>query len=180
MKCEKCERDHDGSYGSGRFCSRACANSRVWSQKDKQKKSETVKKKFAQEKWGYHSITSEHRKAIGFSVRKKAIKDLLEAEFNTLSDYQQRKILLLENDYRCQKCNVGEWEGEQLPLEIHHINGDRKDKRRENVELLCPNCHSITPNWKTKTHYTREKLAKRQEDNIRAYQQLMREMLILV
>lgn len=25
MKCERCEREHDGSYGSGRFCSNYCA-----------------------------------------------------------------------------------------------------------------------------------------------------------
>jgi hypothetical protein len=29
MKCEKCSEDHDGSYGSGRFCGRGCANSRT-------------------------------------------------------------------------------------------------------------------------------------------------------
>lgn len=28
MKCEKCNKEHDGKYGSGRFCSRQCANSR--------------------------------------------------------------------------------------------------------------------------------------------------------
>jgi hypothetical protein len=27
MKCEKCNKDHDGSYGSGRFCSNFCARS---------------------------------------------------------------------------------------------------------------------------------------------------------
>jgi hypothetical protein len=28
MKCEKCNKEHDGSYGSGRFCNIKCANSR--------------------------------------------------------------------------------------------------------------------------------------------------------
>lgn len=28
MKCERCNSEHDGSYGSGRFCSVQCANSR--------------------------------------------------------------------------------------------------------------------------------------------------------
>ena len=28
MECERCDKHHDGSFGSGRFCSRACANSR--------------------------------------------------------------------------------------------------------------------------------------------------------
>lgn len=27
MKCEHCSKDHDGSYGSGRFCCQACARS---------------------------------------------------------------------------------------------------------------------------------------------------------
>lgn len=37
--CEKCGKEHNGSFGSGRFCSRACANSRVFSEESKQKKS---------------------------------------------------------------------------------------------------------------------------------------------
>lgn len=45
MDCEnvKCGNKHDGSFGSGRFCSRVCANSRTWSIADKQKKSESGK-----------------------------------------------------------------------------------------------------------------------------------------
>lgn len=37
--CEKCGKEHDGSFGSGRFCSRACANSRVFSKESRRKKS---------------------------------------------------------------------------------------------------------------------------------------------
>ena len=46
MKCQnsKCLKDHDGSFGSGKFCSRACANSRSWSANDKLKKSKAAKK----------------------------------------------------------------------------------------------------------------------------------------
>ena len=38
----------------------------------------------------------------------------------------------------------------QLSLCLHHINGDRHDNRLENLELLCPNCHSQTPNFGSK------------------------------
>jgi DNA-binding transcriptional ArsR family regulator len=48
---------------------------------------------------------------------------------------------------RCARCGLADWRGERLPLELHHINGDGRDHRLENVELLCPNCHSQTASW---------------------------------
>jgi predicted HNH restriction endonuclease len=31
-------------------------------------------------------------------------------------------------------------------MALHHVNGDGLDNRLENIALLCPNCHSQTPN----------------------------------
>lgn len=39
MECIKCNKEHDGSFGSGKYCSRACANSRLFSDDTKTKKS---------------------------------------------------------------------------------------------------------------------------------------------
>lgn len=39
MKCNKCNIEHDGSFGSGKYCSRSCANSRIFSDDAKLKKS---------------------------------------------------------------------------------------------------------------------------------------------
>ncbi|MFI9603623.1 HNH endonuclease signature motif containing protein [Streptomyces sp. NPDC052043] len=48
----------------------------------------------------------------------------------------------------CAKCGVGpEWLGRPMTLEIDHVNGDWSDDRRENLRLLCPNCHAITSTW---------------------------------
>lgn len=49
----------------------------------------------------------------------------------------------------CFNCGLNEWCGEKLTLEIDHMNGDRKDNRLENLRLLCPNCHSQTPTYKS-------------------------------
>jgi hypothetical protein len=48
---------------------------------------------------------------------------------------------------RCEACGIDEWRGEPLSLALHHVNGDGQDNRLENLQLLCPNCHSQTPNF---------------------------------
>jgi len=69
-----------------------------------------------------------------------------------------KKFLLEKYNYKCQKCGWGkknEVTG-KIPLEIHHIDGDCTNNKEENLELLCPNCHSLTPN-----HGSLNKMSKR-------------------
>lgn len=66
-----------------------------------------------------------------------------------VSSYKLKNRLLKEGykEYKCEKCGRTEWEGEPIPLELHHINGDNTDNRLENLEILCPNCHSFTDTY---------------------------------
>jgi hypothetical protein len=48
---------------------------------------------------------------------------------------------------RCERCGIDAWLGEPLTLALHHINGDNRDDRLENLTLLCPNCHRQTENF---------------------------------
>jgi hypothetical protein len=50
----------------------------------------------------------------------------------------------------CEQCGISEWRGKPLSMALHHINGDGRDNRIENLSLLCPNCHSQTPNFSAK------------------------------
>ena len=48
---------------------------------------------------------------------------------------------------RCEKCGLTDWMGEPITLHLHHINGNPKDDRIENLQILCPNCHSQTNSY---------------------------------
>lgn len=63
-----------------------------------------------------------------------------------------RKYIIKYNllTYECSDCKLVEWNGTRLILELHHKNGSSSDNRLENLCWMCPNCHSVTPNYRSK------------------------------
>ena len=61
-----------------------------------------------------------------------------------------RSYLFDKHDNKCQGCGWGETNpvSNRIPLETHHIDGDWTNNKPDNIQLLCPNCHSITGNYK--------------------------------
>jgi transposase len=53
-------------------------------------------------------------------------------------------------EHRCESCGIREWLGKELPMSLHHVNGDGLDNRLANLQILCGNCHSQTPNFGSK------------------------------
>ncbi|MGH2968468.1 MAG: HNH endonuclease [Solirubrobacteraceae bacterium] len=60
---------------------------------------------------------------------------------------KRRLVRLGLKQERCETCGISEWLGRPLSLALHHINGNGDDNRLENLQLLCPNCHSQTANF---------------------------------
>lgn len=61
-----------------------------------------------------------------------------------------RNFLLEEANWKCTKCgwNKPHEKTGRPPLEIDHIDGNRQNNSRDNLVVLCPNCHALTPTYR--------------------------------
>lgn len=60
------------------------------------------------------------------------------------------KLKLIKEGYKenkCEKCGISEWQGEKLNCQLHHIDGNPNNNNLDNLQILCPNCHSQTDNF---------------------------------
>lgn len=59
-------------------------------------------------------------------------------------DIIKKLIRTGEKEYKCEICNLTEWNNKPLHLQVHHKDGDHFNNEISNLQLLCPNCHSQT------------------------------------
>lgn len=80
---------------------------------------------------------------------------------NSLTDFGThhwqtiKEKLFQERDYRCECCGITDWNGKEIKLQVHHIDGNHNNNIRSNLMILCPNCHSQTENWTYKKNKSR-------------------------
>lgn len=150
-QCPRCPVQHNKP---GIFCSRSCANSRVWTDEAKKKKGASLKR-YIEENPSWHekrAATDEIRLAtLKTTLFDKNHKKFLEGKMVTRANI--KKWLIETCGEQCSICNMPpEWNGKYLSLQVDHINGINNDNRPENVRLLCPNCHSQTDTFAGKKH----------------------------
>lgn len=80
--------------------------------------------------------------------------EYLQGRWLELSKGKRRQLLLKEANYTCTKCGFNKRRScGGVILEIDHIDGNCKNNSRENLQVLCPNCHALTGafrNWQNK------------------------------
>jgi Zn finger protein HypA/HybF involved in hydrogenase expression len=80
--------------------------------------------------------------------------EILEGLHPTYQTYRL-KLRMFKEGYledKCEKCGWHEkpFGAKYTPCELHHKDGDSSNHKKENLELICPNCHSLTINYRAK------------------------------
>ena len=153
-ECPKCKKQHTMS---GVYCSRSCANSRNFSIESKKKKSESNKR--------YWNSLSDEVKRNKISILSEArpfsketyLQTILNENWDILGIQSKRLRVILEQEGKCNKCGISHWNGERITLEYEHRDGNNQNNNRDNVEALCPNCHSQTKTWRGRKNKGRQK-----------------------
>lgn len=156
MVCENCGKEHDGTFGSGRFCCRSCANSRHFSKEVKEKISKGVIKYNNENKLTYTYICEKCNK--GFQTTKTFKKNNhiycddckrtvkhVKTDITSILDVSKRTItkILNRSNVGCSLCGWNE-----STCDIHHIIPKSKGGNNEldNLIIICPNCHRVIHN----------------------------------
>jgi 5-methylcytosine-specific restriction endonuclease McrA len=85
-----------------------------------------------------------------YPERVRPASDYLQRNGARIESHRLKRKLLDEGifDPECATCGGTTWQGVPIPLELEHKNGNRNDNRLENLELLSPNCHALTPTYR--------------------------------
>lgn len=174
MKCENCNKEHDGSYASGRFCCQSCA--RAFSTKVNR---DIINAKRSIALMG-HSVSIEARQKISKNTKsnddevKARITKGTKKYWNNLSDSEKEAIIEKRKQglitYHYKKlhsildvssrtaykildrmqigCLICGWN--LAHCDIHHINGRKIDDPNSmtNLTYICPNCHRLVHSHK--------------------------------
>ena len=118
-KCSICDMELSGkkTYTNGSFCSLKCFHEANY---------QSYIKKWLNGEVAGHSIDVSH----------------------TISKFVRRYLFEIHNN-KCEKCG---WSCKNefthlVPLHMHHKDGNCINTKLDNLELLCPNCHSLTGNF---------------------------------
>ena len=82
------------------------------------------------------------------------------------SDLKKKLITLKLKENQCEMCGITEWENKNIVLQLHHIDGDHTNNELDNLQILCPNCHSQTNNYGKHESINKTKLIKKESKEI--------------
>lgn len=108
--------------------------------------SDTLKSKIKE-----YNLDISHFTFVSKNKGKSKRKDISEylVKGSTIRTFKLKERLFKEGikENKCEKCGISEWQGSPIICQLHHIDGDETNNTLENLQILCPNCHSQTDNY---------------------------------
>lgn len=82
---------------------------------------------------------------------KRELEDYLSNK-QTIQSFKLKARLIKDGIFEpiCFNCKLTTWMDNPIPLELDHIDGNNQNNNLNNLQLLCPNCHALTPNYRGK------------------------------
>lgn len=161
ITCLNCDDQFISSLSENRkFCSSTCSALYLNRTQDRSHSDET-KEKISKSisEWhknnDYNFSNNDWQTGVKAHV-KKSMERLMNEPFEELSWERKRKRILIEQKNTCDECGIDEWQGKSLSLEIDHVDGVKKNNKRENLRGLCPNCHSQTDTFRGRNKNARK------------------------
>jgi len=156
----------DHKLTNRKFCSHSCSatyNNKARGERNriirncKNCGKETANKKFCSPEcaFRYKSV----------SVYKSFLDGTLNIDLKTYNPKSFKKYFLEEQDHKCAICNMEDnWNGKEIHFILDHIDGNSQNNTRLNLRLVCPNCDSQLPTFKSRNknsgrYYRRKRYA---------------------
>lgn len=170
MKCEYgCDKDANFQLKNGKWC---CKTRPSGCDVIKKINSDAVTNMQAEGRgrYDYSSLSDETKEKMNWNKG-----NYSNTKFEYDGSGSHKIVLLIERGHICEECKLSEWNNLPIPLELEHTDGDNKNNTKDNLKLLCCNCHALTPTWRGRNKNTGQKkvsdndliIALKETDNIR-------------
>lgn len=147
-QCNRCEKVLSYEKRNNQFCSRTCArignsNSSIGEAANQKRNCAYCNESFLCKKWSpaiycSNDCAAENRRE---NNNERFDRGLIKMR-KTLRNHIARIM-----GYKCSLCEISNWNGKPITLQVDHIDGDAGNNFPENLRLLCPNCHSQTEHF---------------------------------
>lgn len=143
---------------NGKYC---CSTSPNKCETVRKKNSKNVIKAYSEGRKNNKNIFTKEKATEASNIRKQNllkenIKEFRKDNPLTSNFLRYNMVNIFNKEFKCSCCGLSEWQGQPIPLEVHHKDGDHNNNEIENLEFLCLNCHALTDNFRGRNINSKE------------------------
>lgn len=147
-ECTLCEKHLEYFEKNKKFCSSSCS-AKFFNEKRKKNilclncNNSLGSNRSSKQKYCNHKCQQEHR-------RKEKYQKIFNGNTDNITSSFVKKYLVDLHGSKCMNCDwdkINPTTG-KCPIELEHIDGNSSNNKLDNLKLLCPSCHSLTPTYK--------------------------------